>query len=281
MNKYCIVCCSKGGGALYPGIVRCSNCGYIFADLDLSQAQFEALYSDRYFAGEEYSNYVADKRVHQRNFMARLNVLSRFVDARRHRRLLEVGCAYGFFLDLATQHFEEVVGLDVTDAGINHARSVLGLNALRTDLMDWDFGGSPVDVACMWDTIEHLREPDSYLDRIAENMTMGGLLAITTGDIGSLVARWRGHKWRLIHPPTHAHYFSQKSLTSLLDRYDFDVIHAEHCGSYRSVGNIAYNLMALRWKIPVAYQWFVRLGISDSMIYTNLFDIMYVIARKR
>lgn len=281
MSNRCIICDSTGAEPHYPGIVRCTSCGYVYADLDLSQAQFEALYSDGYFAGEEYSDYAADKAVHQRNFIARLDILARFVDPGRHRQLLEVGCAYGFFLELAARRFDGAVGIDVTAAGVDHARDMLGLNAVRGDLLDWDFGGLPVDVACMWDTIEHLRSPDRYLERIAANMTAGGLLAVTTGDIGSTVARWRRHKWRLIHPPTHAHYFSQESLTRLLDRYGFDVVHAEHCGFYRSIGNVAYNLLVLRWQVPAAYDLFNRLRLSSWMFYTNLFDIVFLIARRR
>jgi cyclopropane fatty-acyl-phospholipid synthase-like methyltransferase len=281
LNNRCIVCESTGAEPHYPGIVRCTDCGYVYANLDLTQAQFEALYSDGYFAGEEYSDYAADKAVHQRNFISRLDTLARFVDPMSHRRLLEVGCAYGFFLELASQRFDESVGIDVTAAGVGHARDTLGLNAVRRDLLDWDFGNAPVDVVCMWDTIEHLQAPDRYLERIASNMTTGGLLALTTGDIDSKVARWRGEKWRLIHPPTHAHYFSQSSLTRLLDRYGFDVVHAEHCGFYRSVGNVAHNLLVLRWRVPAVYALLNRLGISKWMFYSNMFDIVYLIARRR
>ena len=46
-------------------------------------------------------------------------------------------------------------------------------------------------------------------------------LALTTGDIGSVNARLRGHKWRMIHPPTHLHYFSAETMKALLDRHGF------------------------------------------------------------
>ena len=43
-----------------------------------------------------------------------------------------------------------------------------------------------VDAFCLWDTIEHLTDPDAYL-RMAEVLA-GGILAVTTGDIGSALA---------------------------------------------------------------------------------------------
>ena len=41
-------------------------------------------------------------------------------------KLLEIGCAYGFFLDLARKHWD-VRGLDVAEEGVAHARDDLGL----------------------------------------------------------------------------------------------------------------------------------------------------------
>ena len=56
---------------------------------------------------------------------------------------------------------------------------------------------------CLWDTIEHLAEPEAYLEKIAKSLPVGGWLFLTTGDIGSPMARARGSRWRMIHPPTH------------------------------------------------------------------------------
>ncbi|HEY4932051.1 MAG TPA: class I SAM-dependent methyltransferase, partial [Terriglobales bacterium] len=114
----------------------------IATDQDLA-----AIYSESYFAGEEYHDYLADKDVAQRNFRSRLRVLKSFMDPARHRRLFEVGCAYGFFLEVAQ-------GIDVSAAAVNHAKNNLGLDATCADLLQYDLARREFDVACMWDTIE-------------------------------------------------------------------------------------------------------------------------------
>lgn len=281
MTNRCIVCDSEHADALYTGIVRCADCGYIYADVDMTQEEFEALYHSDYFHGEEYSDYLSDRDVLQKNFSKRLEVLKKYIDPSRHQSLLEIGCAYGFFLQLAEKEFSDVVGVDVTPAAVDYARNKLALNTYKTDLLEWDFEQKKFDVVCLWDTIEHLRAPDKYLEKIAENTEPGTLLNITTGDIDSRVARWRKNKWRLIHPPTHAHYFSVDSLTRLLERYGFEVVHVEHCGFYRSLDNIAYNILALRANLPWLYNFFKKTFITKLNIYSNMYDIMYVIARKR
>lgn len=266
---------------MYPGIVRCNDCGYVYADLELSQHEFEVLYNSGYFKGEEYSDYLADKSIHQRNFSDRLDLLLDYVNLNQHRSLLEVGSAYGFFLELAAQKFEYVAGVDVTESGVVYSQETLNLNTNKIDLLDWDFTGRKFDVTCLWDTIEHLRRPDLYLEKISANMSSGGLLAVTTGDVKSVVAKIRKSRWRLIHPPTHAHYFSRESLTSLMARYGFEVVHFEHCGYFRSVDNIAYNLFALRSHLSWFYNMLKSLRMTSWNIYTNLYDIMYIVARKR
>ncbi len=235
----------------------------IYADVDMIQAEFEVLYHSDYFKGEEYSDYLTDKKVLEKNFSKRLEVLKKYIDPNRHQSVVEVGCAYSFFLEMAEKEFSHVSGVDVTPAGVEYARDQLGLNAYKPDLLEWYFENKQFDVACLWDTIEHLRAPDKYIEKLGENMSSGGLLTVTTGDIDSRVARWRKNKCRLIHPPTHAHYFSVNTLTQLLDRYGYDVIHVEHFGFYRSVDNIAYNILTLRSNFSWLYNFLKKTRVTN------------------
>ena len=92
---------------------------------------------------------------------------------------------------MAAKKFNNAVGIDITKEGVEHARDKLGLNFFCDDLLKWDFNNRKYDIVCLWDTIEHLKRPDEYLKNIRVNMTDGGILALTTPDIGSLVARFR------------------------------------------------------------------------------------------
>jgi 2-polyprenyl-3-methyl-5-hydroxy-6-metoxy-1,4-benzoquinol methylase len=261
--------------------LKCQQCGHVVADLLLSDQELFELYKKDYFFGDEYSDYVADKKIIQKNFKLRLKTLKTFIKPTVHSKLLEIGCAYGFFLDIAQNRFNQVQGIDITADGIRYAREVLKLDVLQGDLLKHDFGAQKFDVVCMWDTIEHLRQPEQYIEKISKSMESGALLAITTGDIGSLNARLRQEKWRLIHPPTHIHYFSKQSLANMLNNYGFDVVYNQYCGFYRSIDNIAYNIFVLRHKQPKLYKLLKSLRLTELDFYLNLYDIMYLIARKR
>jgi hypothetical protein len=277
----CLVCDAPRSEALYEGILRCGACGYVFADLRLSDEELFRLYNEEFFTGAEFSDYARDEKFFRKNFELRFRELRRFLDPARHRRLLEIGSAYGFFLDTVGAHFDSAEGIDITDAGVAHARTRFGLDAVQADFLAHDYGARKFDVVCMWDTIEHLREPHRYVEKIAAHTEPGALLALTTGDIESANARVRGRSWRLIHPPTHLHYFSPATIKLLLERHGFEVVYNRHCGFWRSFGNVAYNVLVLRQNRPALFKPFEWTGLARLGFYLNLYDIMYVIARRR
>ena len=277
----CIVCGGTAAAQLYLGILRCCSCTYVYADMRLSDAELFTLYNEEFFTGGEFSDYAADETYFRKNFRLRFRALQKFLDPARHQRLLEIGSAYGFFLDEVRSHFQHVQGIDITDAGIRHAREQLKLDVVQADFLAHDYGTQRFDVVCLWDTIEHLRAPHLYLKKIAEHTAPGALVALTTGDIGGLNARLRGQHWRLIHPPTHLHYFSAATIARLLDTHGFDVIYNRYCGFYRSVGNMAYNILVLRQQRPRLFALLAKSGVTNLGFYLNLYDIMYVIARRR
>lgn len=277
----CTVCRGADNSPFYAGLLKCRTCSHIFADLELTEEELSALYGRNYFFGDEYSDYLADQEVLQKNFRLRLRILKRFLDPKRHRHLIEIGCAYGFFLDSARDHFTTVQGIDITEEGVVHARRQFGLKTDHGDILQYDFSGQKFDVVCLWDTIEHLTHPHRYLEKIAGITEPGALLALTTGDIKSVNARLKKEKWRLIHPPSHLHYFSKETLTRLLDRQGFDVLYNQYCGFYRSLNNIAYNIFVLRKGRPGVYNLLKKARLTGLSAYLNLYDILFVIARKR
>lgn len=275
----CEVCGSAGDEVGYAGLRRCRNCTHVWADLTLDAESIAKLYQRSYFFGDEYGNYLDDRRIIEKNFAHRLQTLQRYVGP-SHRRLFELGCAYGFFLNLARDSFETVSGIDVSADAVRYASSELNLAASCGDLLASDLSLQRFDVACLWDTIEHLATPRRYIETIAEHMSPGGLLAITTGDIGSLNARMQKGRWRLIHPPTHLHYFTHRSLATLLDRAGFDVVHVDYPGVYRSLGGMLHNLARGHGWLRTG-AWLQQASPAGLDIYLNLRDIMYIIATRR
>jgi 2-polyprenyl-3-methyl-5-hydroxy-6-metoxy-1,4-benzoquinol methylase len=278
MPRPCLVCLHDGLAPHWPGLLRCPSCGFVTADLD-RPVDPGKLYDGDYFSGEEYLDYRSDEAFFKRSFRLRLDEIRR---RRPSGRLLEIGAAYGFFLDLARAHFD-VVGFEVNREAARHAKESLGIDVRTDDFLTVapETVGGPLDVTVMWDVIEHLAEPDRFLTRIGELSRPGALLYATTGDIGSALARWRGAKWRMIHPPTHVHYFSRATLRRLLDRLGFNVLDVRAVPVARSIRQVLYSVLALRMNRPQTYEALAR-HIPPTWGFTiNTFDIMQVVAERR
>ncbi len=278
--RACLVC----DGALHPAtrlapLWECSHCGFVTAGLDLSETDLRRIYGHDYFHGDEYADYTEEADSLRLNFQRRLDTLGRFVVDAHSKSLFEIGCAYGFFLAIARTRFRHTAGIDISPEAVAHARNTLGVDARVADYLEYDLAATP-DVVCLWDTIEHLRAPHDFIAKAARDIAPGGILAITTGDIGSLNARLRGARWRMIHPPTHLHYFSKNSLRRLLERYGFEVLHVQHPGQSRTLRSILYITLALRAGRQNLFRIAERLPGLGISVTLNLFDIMYVIARR-
>jgi hypothetical protein len=117
------------------------------------------------------------------------------------------------------------------------------------------------------------------------------MLFVTTGDIGSTLARWRGSRWRLIHPPTHLHYFSRETVTRLLSRYGLQVVEIKSVGVARSYRQVAWSTMVqghgwnpqwaeLHEMMNRAFLWREPHLPAGKGFSLNLGDIMFVAAVK-
>lgn len=279
-SRQCLVCGETLEESALPGLLSCSACSFTTADLTLSDAELERLYGPDYFAGQEYMDYVAERLVIRRHFQTRLRRLLQYVADARSKRLFEIGSAYGFFLEVAREHFRSVEGIDISASAVVYAREQLSLHVTAGEFLAHRMS-EPVDVVCLWDTIEHLRDPHLYVEKAAAYLRAGGVIAVTTGDIGSWVARWRGPRWRQIHPPTHLHYFSKLTLAKLLERHGFAIAFTGYDGMYRSVDTMAYILLNIKRSRPGIYRALKRSGVINWNLYLNLYDIVYMIATKK
>jgi 2-polyprenyl-3-methyl-5-hydroxy-6-metoxy-1,4-benzoquinol methylase len=276
----CLVC----GGAMQPsrlpGLLACTRCGFVSADLDLTDDDIAKLYERSYFHGDEYLDYAAEEESLRLNFRARLKTLARMVPDLRERDMFEIGCAYGFFLDEARRFARSVAGLDISEDAIAYGRGRFALNIAQGDYLNRPLG-KKYGAIVMWDTVEHLPRPDLFVEKIHADLEPDGVLALTTGDIDSLNARLRGAKWRMIHPPTHLHYFSAATMRLLLERHGFDVMHLSHPGISRNLRSILYYVLVWRTRKTGLYDALSPWRVFDLRITVNMFDIMYVVARRR
>jgi 2-polyprenyl-3-methyl-5-hydroxy-6-metoxy-1,4-benzoquinol methylase len=268
----CIICKNSEELKIFKGLTQCKNCKLVYYESD--NINFSDLYQEGYFKGEEYFDYKSDKKIIQKNFQNRLSDILKYI---KKGSLFEVGCAYGFFLEMA-KNFFLVSGIDITKIPTRYAKNNLGLDVQTGNYLELKINEKK-DIFCLWDTIEHLTSPVEFIKKINFDLKPGGYLFMTTGDVDSLLAGVRGGSWRMIHPPTHLFYFSSKTISKLLNANGFEVVSITHPGVFRSFKQIFYSLFFLnKIKIYKKIEWIMNM--IDFPIYINTYDIMLVIAKK-
>jgi hypothetical protein len=269
----CIACGRRDARRLYEvngfEIVQCA-CGLARTVLPPG---FDpaSIYTQEYFQGghrDGYADYEKSGDELRHEFRRILEAVEKHVPT---GKLVEFGCAYGFFLEEASRAFT-TFGVEISD----HARTVCegkGLDVVREATPEILESRGPFDVAVMLDVLEHMQDPGATLDMLHGTMTPGAQLVVTTGDFGSMLSRVMGRYWRLMTPPQHLWFFSPKTVTALLERHGFRVHSVEHPWKHVPLALIAYQ--ATRY---VGGQALVRRLMPNGSIPINLFDAMRVIA---
>src|SRR5579871_896693 len=253
-------------------IVQCAQCGLGRAQ----QTGFDpgAYYTAEYFSGghpDGYADYRSAEAILRREFSRQVAFIRRFRDG---GRLLDVGCAYGFFLEEA-KRFYHVAGIEIAEdaAAACRSRGLTVATGVADEAHLAQFG--MLDVIVLLDVIEHLPDPVATLKLCAQKLSPGGIIVITTGDFASLHARLAGPRWRLMTPPQHLWFFTPASLRHLAGALGLAVEACDHPWKIVPLSLILFQLrrmlgMGRAGKAPAS-----QIGIP-----INLFDAMRCVLRK-
>jgi 2-polyprenyl-3-methyl-5-hydroxy-6-metoxy-1,4-benzoquinol methylase len=289
----CNLCGSENRRPFMPqnekGLVACLDCGLVYVSPRPDANELYALYGETYFRNNDdgtvgYHDYIADERNIRRTFNRRLDMLHKFIQPGGGRKLLDVGCAAGFFVDEAARRGWQVEGLDVSGFAVEYVRENFGHTAYNTSLLEADhLQDGSYSMVTMWDVIEHVPDPAANLERAAALLESGGVYALITPDVGSLVARLTGKRWigyKLSEE--HVYYFSVRTLSRMLNEAGFDVVDVRHEGKFVT---LRLFLDRLGFYLPVLSQPLQAieraLNLSEKSAYINPFDMMWIVARKR
>ncbi|MEN8208247.1 MAG: class I SAM-dependent methyltransferase [Candidatus Fermentibacteria bacterium] len=245
----CILCGSGSSALLsvqntWP-VVRCSECGFVYLSERPAEKALADLYGRSYYEDGDvgYKGYLKTFEKYHDTFM---NIFSRrHRDLLRHaggRRLLEVGCAYGFLLDYLAGKGWDVQGVEVSPMSSEYARDKLGLRVHTGDLESADLQVHSFDVILLLDVLEHIHRPYDLLRRIHELLSPAGILVVQ--------CPWELYHWEeiaeallkglrpgTIEPdavPAHLYFFQPGTLDAVLEKGGFR-IRARQSGNYGAI----------------------------------------------
>jgi SAM-dependent methyltransferase len=223
-ERTCPGCGSPSDEVVYSlptPILRCSSCGLIF---EAAGGDTAHLYNDDYFHGSGYTNYPARERQWHREARTRLRWIKR---CGAGRRLLEVGCAAGFFLDEARRDGFECLGVELASGMAAYGREKLGLSVIEGEFEEVSLPADSFDVICAWHVLEHVSDPYAFLTKVEQVLAPDGILALEVPNIASRTANRTRVKWDCLQPGFHRLHFSPASLTWVLEKAGFEIVSLE------------------------------------------------------
>ncbi|MFH1968583.1 MAG: class I SAM-dependent methyltransferase [bacterium] len=259
-------------------IFRCIDCRSAFLDINENFFNFESFYQSYYKIDEKqegYDNYFALENALKLTFQQRLNSIKKYFDNDpKEKKLLDIGCGPGFFLEESSKFFKSF-GIEISKTAANYIKNKLNLNVINKAFSADLFKTEEFDVITCWDTLEHLQNPEKALSDINKILNKKGLLIFTTGDFASIPALITGKKWHLFNVPEHLFFFSKNGIIHLLKKTGFKPIHISYPFAYYSLEYIAERIrktFGVRIKLLPFFK--------KIIIPFNLFDIMCVICKK-
>ncbi len=267
-------------------VMRCADCRHLFvANIPQDLSPF---YASGYFNGDleldGYMDYESDKKACLHTFEEYLKLLNAHAKSGQ-KRLFEIGCATGVFLDLAKSDGWEVSGVDISDYAVSKAK-VKGLDVYSGVVSDLSLDSLPdgYDAVAMFDVIEHLPAPKTELDFANKILKSGGVLVFASPDSSSLWAKVMGKKWHAFVPPQHLHFFSRDNVIKVADQMGFEVIEIINLGKKFTIPYIFRMLHTWQglnlWSSLADYTSGKRI-FNRIKVPINLHDTMVVVARKK
>jgi 2-polyprenyl-3-methyl-5-hydroxy-6-metoxy-1,4-benzoquinol methylase len=279
MVNQCAICKSKDQKTVFNefgvDILKCRKCGHIFSSHQASQ------YYDGYFEQQdlETEDQFWWNAAHQSMYD---DFCSRFIMG-KSGKLLDVGCGLGYFVKHVSKHPGwEVYGCEISERAVDFAKSKLGLsNVAAGKIEEANFPEGFFDLITLWDVIEHIPDPDSFLAKIRKLLKPGGLLFLHTPNINIQLPKARFKKMlkgmdpkiHYLEAKDHVNIYSGKTITVVLNRNGFRNIEFIHLKPVRSVSGSKNQLLSVLKDIWASASGFIYKFTGKKVNIGNLFIV--------
>ncbi len=245
-------------------IVRCEECGLIYVNPRLCSEALVSQYEEGYFFAGSYADYLSERKGLERTFERRLEKIEELAAP---GRVLDVGCAFGFFLSVAQNRGWDAYGVDVSRFACRYAREQVGVQVFDGTLREVGFDDAFFDVVVMNDVFEHLPDPSAELAEVQRVLRTGGFLFIVTQDVSSAIVRLLGRRWAQYKPREHLYYFSRVTLRLILEKSGFEIVQMRSDGLTCTAKFMLGKLRKANTTLGTLGDGFARrLGLQDLLI---------------
>lgn len=225
-QKRCYLCQTKMVPFLRKNgylIFECPNCGLKSTDLNEDYEKFvKNYYAKGYYTGDPryaaYASYASDKWHIKKNLS---KFIKKILKYKKSGKLLDVGCAMGYFVEMAEKEGFDAFGFDASGFAVKKAKARLNGRIELGTIQAVKYTPKSFDVITVFDVVEHLGDPIKDLKKLSTLLKDDGVLIIATGNTLSTAARVLKRRWTFYIPPQHLFFFTKKNFDEVLVKGGF------------------------------------------------------------
>jgi len=192
--------------------VKCKNCHLIYVNPIEKGSKINVGYSKM---GNTDASIIRSSRL--RAAKSQLGLIKKYKSG---TTLLDIGCGEGFFLFNAANAGYITKGVELSQDAVAYAREEFGLDVENKPFEVMKLPENYFDVVTMWQVLEHLPYPLATLEKVHRILKTGGLLVVSTPDIGGIPAKVLGKRWWDI-TKLHVNQFTVETLKAILRNAEF------------------------------------------------------------
>jgi SAM-dependent methyltransferase len=237
-------------------------------------------YADAEYESGVYKSYFAARRLKIATAERRLADIERLTP---YKRLLDIGCSIGFFMETAQQRGFDVTGIEFSQVAISMAVPVVKDRILRGDVNQLlTQAETRYDVVTAFDIIEHTHDPIAFVRDIHRCLAPGGLLVLSTPDTGHFLRRAMGRAWPMLQPMQHTVLFSRGAMVEMLIAAGFAEVQSCTAAKILTIDYLGEQLEELNPLLVRVYKgmsWILPAQLRTRPLSVNIGEFV-VFARK-
>ena len=209
----CVVC---GSTATRPAYSKdgshywsCAGCGLLFLHPLPDPGEMHG-FADSEYSGGAYEEYARARDLKMATFRDRCRVIRHVAPT---GRLLDVGAACGFMIDVALEAGYDAHGIEFSSAAIAQASDAARPRIVEASIDSLDTASLGLfDVITAFDIVEHSLAPIDFLRSLTKLVRPGGAVVLSTPDVDHVLRHVMRSRWPHLQPMQHTYLFSRKSM---------------------------------------------------------------------
>ena len=275
INKQCTLCNSSESKKIFIKdeilYLKCNNCSFVFSS-PVENCNFQ---EDIEKFEEVYMQYFNHSISDYKNFSSLLSWIKSITTV-CEKKILDVGCGSGKFVQYLDQEKIDIFGLEPSAALYNQFLSK-NIKFVNSSIKEFASKSSvKYDIITLLDVLEHVDFPSVFIDDIIRLQPSGGILVIEIPLYGSLPCIIFGKKWHFFNK-YHLSYFSKERLFKLLHEKGYQLVKYSYRGKYFSLGYILKYILFFFFNKNNTNMFRI---LENKLVYFNSYDILLGCFRK-